>query len=552
MEVTKDNFKKAYDILEKEIENVDFISIDAEFTGLSTIKTRGHGYDMLEDIYTKTRVGTGQILLIQYGVCLFTWNEENNHYEAMPFTFYIFPQPYKKYGNDVMFMSQSSSLSFLARNGFDFNKLFHKGISFMTPFEEEKAKEKIAKEIAFFVQKELDASKQSVSSASESKVSIPENQIEFINTISDSVVTFMNDDDSQCIDLPICNPFQRKLIYEKMEERYPLGLYLECVTNENNEKFIRVHKTAASGIKKFRDEKQEKEEKMLEEVIGFSKVIKLIAKSKKPLIGHNMLLDLFLTTTNFFGPPPLCLQDFKEFVNKLFPVIFDTKVIANTSRMNQILSNTSLEKMIASIDAEQLPNPKVIISEKLKEEAEYTSAYHQAGYDAYCTGRIFISEANYVLSCSSDRIDLTCDLLNQYINHVYIMGIRDISFTDLCKEDIVPKRQNVFYIRFPVSWKQTNIEELFSPYCSLRYPINWINEESAFVTVSEGSYNDIFVNLVMNSGYEQSYYVLPYNDYINNKDPRRRMESNQIDKVPLKRKRVDSEVEDGEICNNAD
>ena len=119
MEVTKDNFSQAYGIMQTAIKEADFISIDGEFTGLSTLRGRRLTYDTLEDKFWKLKKGTSQFLLIQYGICLFKWNDDANQYEAMPFTFYIYPRPYKRMYNDVMFMCQSSSLDFLANNGFE-------------------------------------------------------------------------------------------------------------------------------------------------------------------------------------------------------------------------------------------------------------------------------------------------------------------------------------------------------------------------------------------------------------------------------------------------
>lgn len=555
MEVTKENFSRAYDILSSEIDAADFIAIDGEFSGLSTIKQWGSGYETLEEKYERTRVGTGKMLLIQYGISLFTWKEEMNHYEAMPFTFYIFPRPYKRYGNDVKFTSQSSSIDFLAHQGFDFNKLFHKGISFMTPYAEGKAKAAIEKEMAQYVEKEQQQqqhiSKPSDQPQGDSKVFIPKDQRELINGIVEKVQIFMKNEDCQGLDLAPCTPFQRKLLYERLEELYPLGLYLESATNENNEKFIRCNKTIA-GYKKNQDEKYQKEMEMLEEALGFTKVMRLLKKSKKTIIGHNMLLDLFLTISNFFSEPPMNLRDFKESVTNLFPTIIDTKYISNSLPIRGIVSGTGLETLIQNIENESIPKANVEISGKLREEKEYSNKYHQAGYDAYSTGLIFLSMSKCIHSMENqevERIDLKSDLLDSYINRVYVMGLRDLICMDLSKDDVLPVRRNVFYVRFPRTWKNYNLKQLFEPYSELDFPINWINDESAFVTIcNTSSYDDIFKNLVLNNGNEQSVHVLPYYHYANNKDPRENMSSSLSAKEkPAKRQRVESDVEDGEI-----
>ena len=55
MEVTKDNFSQAYGIMQASIKEADFISIDGEFTGLSTLRGRRLTYDTLEDKFWKLK-----------------------------------------------------------------------------------------------------------------------------------------------------------------------------------------------------------------------------------------------------------------------------------------------------------------------------------------------------------------------------------------------------------------------------------------------------------------------------------------------------------------
>lgn len=557
MEVTKDNFEKAFSILEREIQEADFIAIDGEFTGLSTIKSHPDGYNTLSDIYIKTRIGSEKMLLIQYGVSLFTWNEQRKCYQAWPFTFYIFPRPYKKYNNDVIFTGQSSSMNFLSCNGFDFNKLFHKGISFMNLQQEEKARYRIAKDFAGFEENTPSAKCESDlkppgddSFVTESSVFIPEDQKEIIESIFGSIVRFMGDESQLVMDLPTCNQSQRGFIYKLVEEKYPLGLYLDCVTKENEEKFIRCHKTSQnSGSLK---DKLKEEEDLLEEAVGFSKVIKLLSNSNKPIVGHNMKLDLFLTITNFLGPAPFNLLDFKEKVLNTFPIVFDTKLIASVPPVNEVAYRTGLQGLVELIDNETLPIPDVIIAEDLQNETNATDQYHQAGYDAYCTGRLFLSLSEHIFTCAgkgSEHIDLSSELLEHYKNRIYIMGLRDVFFTNLANEDVMPDRSNVFYIRFPPGWRRSHIEDVFSPYSSINYPINWIDRESAFVTLCEKEKLDFVIeNLITNSSEENEYLVLPYQDYMRRLDAQdyTRVQKDNSE-MKRKRKRTESEMEEGKI-----
>lgn len=53
-------------------------------------------------------------------------------YTCSPFNFYVFPRQVEpRVGPDMRFSCQTSSLTFLASNGFDFNKWMLEGIPFL-------------------------------------------------------------------------------------------------------------------------------------------------------------------------------------------------------------------------------------------------------------------------------------------------------------------------------------------------------------------------------------------------------------------------------------
>lgn len=46
------------------------------------------------------------------------------------------------------------------------------------------------------------------------------------------------------------------------------------------------------------------EEELLETYLGFSKIFKLLTSAKKPIVGHNLLLDLMFMHQQFYRPLP--------------------------------------------------------------------------------------------------------------------------------------------------------------------------------------------------------------------------------------------------------
>ncbi len=151
MDVSKDNFADVLVSFKKYLEerynsvklcNIftlpsDFVAIDMEMTGVtSSPSMRPKFLESAEEYYHKIKDSAEKFAVTQVGVCTFKWDHENKRLHvllrispsrvvAAPFNFNIFPQ-YQ--GNlDRMFLSQPSSLLFLADNKFDFNKWIYKG-----------------------------------------------------------------------------------------------------------------------------------------------------------------------------------------------------------------------------------------------------------------------------------------------------------------------------------------------------------------------------------------------------------------------------------------
>lgn len=118
------DFKEALPLVSESIKKADFLVIDAEFTGLINGKDVSM-FDSPDEYYTTLLNGSTEFLLIQYGLCAFYWDEKSKQYMNDAYNFYLFPRG--RPGPERMFLCQSSSLDFLAAQGFDFNKLIREG-----------------------------------------------------------------------------------------------------------------------------------------------------------------------------------------------------------------------------------------------------------------------------------------------------------------------------------------------------------------------------------------------------------------------------------------
>jgi poly(A)-specific ribonuclease len=68
----------------------------------------------------------------------------------------------------------------------------------------------------------------------------------------------------------------------------------------------------------------------MSDLIGFRKVMDAISQSRKPIVGHNLFLDICHIFHSFYRKLPESVDEFKELVHEAFPSIFDTKYLAQT------------------------------------------------------------------------------------------------------------------------------------------------------------------------------------------------------------------------------
>ena len=86
-------------------------------------------YDSPEDRYQKVKEVVQSYTAIQFGIVPFTWDEKAKEYLARPFNFYTFPIS-RDHIRDSTHKGGADTIAFLAKNNFDFNKLFSGSINY--------------------------------------------------------------------------------------------------------------------------------------------------------------------------------------------------------------------------------------------------------------------------------------------------------------------------------------------------------------------------------------------------------------------------------------
>eukprot|EP00945_MAST-04E_sp_MAST-4E-sp1_P006643 g6643.t1 len=504
MDVTSLNFAEISEGMCAAIDGCDFCAIDCEMTGLnSSSGTKNSPSDNYQARYLSVRDSAAKFLLLQYGITTFKFDQTNNRYVCRPYNVYLFPHPPSlrpgDERDDARFLCQASSVSFLCQHNFDFNKCFRHGVKHIT------LEYKLEKETAIRRKMEKDATPES----SRSKVEIKRLQDqEFVDNCLSSVRTaklaFEGDSahDSFFV-LPPTNGFRRRILYDAFsgEEFETVLLQKFAEDNESsrygNQSLRAVFfssvddKSAFLEVKRRADMKEELEK--VKEESGFSRIIEALSNAKKTVVGHNCLLDLAHTYTKFCGAPPLEFEKYVTSLRSKFPSIVDTKYcVSNDKKLYPCFTSTALGDVYAGVQG--LENAKPDFVEAFRESSEvnvefsagfdrYKTAefHHEAGYDSYMTGVVFLklmlakgySPRDIRSLGASESLDAS------FHNRLYLMrmGGRCI---DLAGANPDPDRSNWLHVTgFPLEAQTHHIMNCFKPYKGKR--VYWLDDENLFV-----------------------------------------------------------------------
>uniref|UniRef100_A0A674CWB9 Poly(A)-specific ribonuclease PARN n=1 Tax=Salmo trutta TaxID=8032 RepID=A0A674CWB9_SALTR len=347
MEVTRTNFKDSLNTVYSAIEEADFLAIDGEFSGISdgpNVSALTNGLDTPEERYMKLKKHSMDFLLFQFGLCTFTYDQAESKYVIKTFNFYIFPKPFNRTSPDTKFICQSSSIDFLASQGFDFNKVFRHGIPYLNQEEEVQLREQYEE-------------RRSQSNGSGNPSYISPNSNKGPGSIPE-------------------------------EHREYIG---------RKERYIQISKVDDEERKRRERQKQEREQ------VTFrwdSSLFPLSPTQGKLVVGHNMLLDVMHTIHQFYCVLP-------EYFLYCFLRLLDTKLMATTQPFKELINITSLAELQKQLKESPFKSPKVVTAEGFPSYDTAQEQLHEAGYDAYITGLCFISMANYLGTTIYTRYNAT-------------------------------------------------------------------------------------------------------------------------------------------------
>uniref|UniRef100_A0A131XCW4 Putative polya-specific ribonuclease parn isoform 1 n=1 Tax=Hyalomma excavatum TaxID=257692 RepID=A0A131XCW4_9ACAR len=515
MEVTAKNFQEQFGELKAAVENASFVAVDCEFTGLA-LEQSTHAYDTPEERYRKLRESSLDFLVVQVGVCAFKYDKAKRGYKYKAFNFYVCPKQTVKGAPDRMFQCQASSLQFLCQHGFDFNKLFREGISYLRSEEAVQLRQALSERHAQQL-KEIGSPNNGPSKIS--KVDVPKDAQGFIDEVLDSVQKFVDSSsnaevdtdedgedtgkaskedspedlsmreaspkkDSNVLHLSECNGFKRKLIYQEVNARFGDKVQLNTESDSDGALHIAVRITGSPEEQRTRlEQKHQKEREDLELAHGFGRVLELLASSNKLVVGHNMLLDVMHLLSQFVDDLPKDYNEFKSMVRAAFPCLVDTKVLASDDAIKETFTCTVLEVLLKQLRSRPNCVPPVESEPGYGYDLD-KAKYHEAGYDAFVTGMCLLGLCNQLGKNKDHSAELkeTSPVLKPYLNRIHMMQSPDIPSLNMAGNEVIPSRSHVLHVTFPAEWRANDLYQLFNSFGQMA--IHWINSTQAFIAMA--------------------------------------------------------------------
>ena len=216
----------------------------------------------------------------------------------------------------------------------------------------------------------------------------------------------------------------------------------------------------------------------LDNTRGFTNILNKITKSGKPVVGHNLYLDLIHLHRQFVGPLSEDYEEAKKELMTTFPKFIDTKLLANMDPLRDLVASSALPDLFKAV--QKSPFKKVNVQKSIYGENS-GDLLHQAGYDSYMTGIVFAALSDKLSQLKDQHKDEVA--LLPYFNKIFMFRSFDYNFVAMDKPDAKPSRKNVFHLTFPASFQTADIFTLFKSLGKIN--IGWINDTSAYVGLQD-------------------------------------------------------------------
>lgn len=392
--------------------------------------------------------------MLQFGICTARYVEAESRFDLFPFSFTIFPS--SLLGEEFVFGSQASGLSFLAKNHFDFNKWVHHGIPYLNHRHERtlRARGHGAKP---------DGADDAEPAEQREPVSLNEADEAWLTSkVLSRVDEWLAEGAAEPLALAPSNGWRRLICHQEIPLRRP-----QCQTDSegvDRDKHVvvrlRLDEAAAAELAKAKN--ASKETALITE-IGARRVFDLLCARGVPIIGHNCFLDLLFSCHTFHEGPPATVDEFALQLRSLFPAgVYDTKRIASQLEITKDF-DTMLESLFKSMTTRD--GAPTIAQHAI---AGSVQSAHDAGYDAFMTAAVF--------ACLHRAAP---DAIAAHKGHIGIHGL-PIAFN--CEAEAPSKStnelENVLYVfDFPTTTSTNDLKAMFGKDAF----VVWSTDTSAYI-----------------------------------------------------------------------
>ncbi|XP_052640791.1 poly(A)-specific ribonuclease PNLDC1 isoform X1 [Harpia harpyja] len=452
MEVGAADFQRGLPRLRGRVRRAAFLALDMEFTGLHSTFPQNNQpslFDSPAERYLKARQSVQRFTVTQLGLAIFS-NENSNKYVVHSYNFFLFPSTLGV--TDVEFTLSASSIQFLSRYGFDYNKFLKDGIPYMNEVQEKILSQHLL-EGSWKVSSALDRDvlKKAIDEVTCWIGAAEEEETMILQDLSGSQMFEVQLVLRQALPNVWTQPLGDKVMVKKVSPQH--RQLLENSPDDHCQK-----------------------ELILLSARGFTNLFQTLVKAKKPLVGHNMLMDLMHLHDKFYKPLPESYEEFKRNIHNLFPVLIDTKTVTKSIwKKCQFPPVSNLLEVYAALCSSKDPKdptcPVIALASDCSKYAEKKSP-HEAGYDAFLCGSVLLKSAHLLLCRFTDdaveadpSFSQYLTVLAEYLNKVNFIrgGVSSINFSG---ED-APCRHPPLLVVHVQGWPGLNERQIYQEFKAL-------------------------------------------------------------------------------------
>ncbi|XP_058196666.1 poly(A)-specific ribonuclease PARN-like isoform X2 [Rhododendron vialii] len=340
-QVTKTNFSEALAEFKTHIHDTDFVAVSLQKTGsYSSPWHRVLPVDTPDTAYFKAKYAAERFQVLQFAVCPFSVRASK--VIAHPYNFHLFPRDEFKIGMpSYSFSCQSSYLTSMAREGFDFNACIYDGISYLSRSQESASIARIGNLVpskcvlqsssalsvadAVFVERIKSRVKHWINTIKDTG---PKNEDALINSLRKLILGSEQHGSRPCLSIDVCSERQVQLVVEMLRDFSDDLVPLLSPAKGGGTQAVRVVLTGSKEDREtFERELENLEEEQNKRVRGFREVIDLISASQKPVVAHNSLNDFSFIYSNFLSSLPSSMDEFRSCLHLVFPHILDVSYL---------------------------------------------------------------------------------------------------------------------------------------------------------------------------------------------------------------------------------